>query len=626
MIYIVFGVSGIGKTSIGKLLAIQLVIPFYDADDFHPKVNIEKMSEGKPLNDLDREPWLKLLGTKIKEWNDYKGTVLACSALKESYREMLQTIPNSETKWILLHEGIVIVLERLNKRKEHFFDGKLLKNQFDTLEFPSYGIQIKATQSPEKIVKKIIVKMKKKSTFGLIGLGVMGKSLALNIAGKGTSIAVYNRHIPNKEVDIAKSFVEKNDALKIEGFDNLKQFVNSLEIPRNILLMVNAGKPVDAIIKDLLPYLDSNDLIMDGGNSHYTNTKRRIEELETVGVHFIGMGVSGGEEGALKGPSIMPSGSKEVYNRIRSIIEGISAKDKNGNDCCVYLGPDGAGHFVKMIHNGIEYGEMQLLAEVYHLFRFHSGKSPGEISSIFEIWKKEGLNSYLLEITISILKKKEGEDFLIDKILDRASQKGTGGWSTNAALELGKPLNTIAESVMARYISAMKDTRVMASKLYKSSEKGQVSMVISELKSAYESARIINHAIGFDAISAASQEYNWNLDLSEIARVWTNGCIIRSELMEVLVTIFKDSDMHLLLHPSIVTVLDKKNSKYAKIIGEALAARCSIPVLSSGLNYFLGFISEQSSANMIQAQRDFFGAHTYRRVDRPFEEVFHTNW
>lgn len=626
MIYIVFGVSGIGKTTIGKMLSCALNIPFYDADDFHPDVNIKKMSDGIPLNDTDRAPWLNLLGGKIKTWNKSSGAVLACSALKESYRGILKTIDNEDVKWIFLNANIELISNRLKSRKNHYFNAKLLQSQFETLEVPRYGLHINANQPKKQIIKQILNNIMVKSSFGIIGLGVMGKSLALNIAGKETSVSVYNRQIPEIEVDIAEKFVNEHIKMPFQGFDKLSYFVLSLEKPRNILLMVNAGKPVDYVIDDLLPFLDVDDLIIDGGNSHFLDTKKRIKRLDDHKIHFIGMGISGGEEGALKGPSMMPSGSKQVYKRIESVLNTISAKDKNGNSCCAYIGPEGSGHFIKMIHNGIEYGEMQILAEIYYLLRFHGEKSPIEIASVFENWKNDDLSSYLLEITIDILRKKEGEDFLIDKILDMALQKGTGGWSTIAALDLGRPFDTISASVMARYMSAMKLTRVKASKLYNSIVKKHVDIDIDKLKSTYKASRIINHAIGFDTIQEASKEYNWNLNLSEIARIWTNGCIIRSSFMEKLVKYFKNSNEHLLLHAEIVEELEASISDYGLIVSQALNGGCTLPVISSGLNYFLGFVSEKSSANMIQAQRDYFGAHTYQRVDKPLDSYFHTQW
>lgn len=626
MIYIVIGVSGVGKTTIGQLLSNTLNLPFFDADDFHPVSNIKKMSDGIPLNDTDRMPWLEILAEQIIEWESRGGAVLACSALKEKYRKALQSIDNHQLKFVFLNGSPNLILERLNQRSNHFMGSTLLDSQFEALERPTYGIHVTVDQFPNAIVKEIIEKMKEPSEFGMIGLGVMGKSLALNIAGKGVRLSAYNRQVEGKEVDIAKNFVQEHSTFGIQGFDDLKAFIASLQTPRNILLMVNAGKAVDMVIQDLIPLLDENDLIIDGGNSHYEATKRRSEYLEKHQIQFMGMGVSGGEEGALKGPSIMPGGTKSGYERIAKILDSIAAKDKNGQPCCAYIGPEGAGHFVKMVHNGIEYGEMQLLAEVYHLLRFHAKMSPLEIADLLEDWYKNGLSSYLLEITIDILRAKEGEAYMIDVILDKAGQKGTGGWSTNAALALGKPLNTISDAVMARCLSAMKSTRVEAASLYKRTYSSMEGLDFNQLKNAYQSAQYINHAIGFDLIQEASTEYNWNLNYAEIARIWTNGCIIRSELMEQLIAQLTDNSKHLLLHSTAVEQLSAAQSDYATIMGKALQAGCSIPVLSSAFNYFLGFTAAQSSANMIQAQRDYFGAHTFQRVDQPLGQYFHYKW
>jgi 6-phosphogluconate dehydrogenase len=317
----------------------------------------------------------------------------------------------------------------------------------------------------------------------------------------------------------------------------------------------------------------------------------------------------------------------EAYKQLGPFLEKIAAKDKNGNPCCTHIGPDGAGHFVKMLHNGIEYGEMQLIAEIYHLLRFYTKTSPEAIADLFEAWNKE-MKSYLLEISVDILQKKENESFLINKILDAAKQKGTGGWSTNAALELGVPLDTITAAVLARNISGMKEIRIEASKLYNPSnnQEGKLDEIKEELFGAYKSASIINHAIGYDLLRVASSEYNWNLNLSEISRVWTNGCIIRSGLMEDLVEVFKDSDAHLLLDKNMISAIKQDQASLAKIVATSLQAGYSVPVLSAAANYLLNFSSAQNAANMIQAQRDYFGAHTYERNDKPRGEFFHTQW
>ena len=469
--------------------------------------------------------------------------------------------------------------------------------------------------------------MNQKSDFGLIGLGVMGKSLALNFADHDINISAYNRHVPDFEVDIAKNFVEEHPDKNMQGFDDMKAFVESLQTPRKILFMVKAGAPVDELIATMIPIMEEGDILIDGGNSHYLDTVRRIKHLQSHGMNFIGSGISGGEEGARFGPSIMPGGEAKSYEQVAPFLEAIAAKDKNGLPCCAYVGAEGSGHFVKMVHNGIEYAEMQLIAEAYEILRFGLNISPLEVAEIFKSWSDANLNSYLLEISIDILQKKEGDDFLLDKILDAASQKGTGGWSTEAAISLGMPLNTISDAVMARNISALKDLRVKANNLYghiKSTIPGDKELFIKQLQNAYTAARIINHHIGFVMIAEASKEYSWNINLSETARIWTNGCIIRSDLMEGLVNILKDTNQ-ILLHPSIVEKIKSFKNDLADCISIALKNGFPIPVFTSAMNYLLGFVNGNSNANMIQAQRDYFGAHTYKRVDQP-NQSFHTNW
>ena len=628
-VYVMMGVSGSGKTTIGKLLAEKLDLPFYDADDFHPPENVEKMKNGIPLQDKDRKGWLKVLVQNIIEWNKSGGAVLACSALKEKYRKQLTSIPEKELYWIFLQAEFQVILNRLKSRKGHYFKPEMLNSQFETLEEPTYGLRINVNTSEENILKEIMANLNlPEAEIGLIGLGVMGKSLALNLLSKGFKVSVFNRHVPGKEEGIAKDFVQENaEKFIFKGFDDLQDFVKSLQRPRKILLMVNAGAAVDTVLENLLPFLDKGDIITDGGNSHYKDTLRREQALKEQGVDFMGCGISGGEEGALKGPSVMPGGSVEAYKQLGPILEKIAAKDKNGNPCCTHIGPDGAGHFVKMLHNGIEYGEMQLIAEIYHFLRFYTQTNPEAIADLFEVWNRE-MKSYLLEISVDILRKKENESFLIDKILDAAKQKGTGGWSTNAGLELGVPLDTITAAVLARNISGMKEIRIEASKSYKPSNNhgGKLDDIKEELFRAYKSASIINHAIGYDLLRVASLEYNWNLNLSEISRVWTNGCIIRSGLMEDLVEVFKDSDAHLLLDKNMISAIKQDQASLAKMVATSLQAGYSVPVLSAAANYLLNFTSAQNAANMIQAQRDYFGAHTYERNDKPRGEFFHTQW
>ncbi|MDY8135785.1 NADP-dependent phosphogluconate dehydrogenase [Aquimarina sp. 2201CG5-10] len=632
VIYIIFGVSGSGKTTIGKAFAENLGIPFYDADDFHPEANLKKMSDGMPLNDNDRNPWLQELAKEIEKWHNKSGAVLACSALKQKYRKVLQSVDAEYIKWIFLEGSYELIYERMASRDKHFFKKELLNSQFQTLEKPKEGIIVNIDKNITEIITEIKSKLNTlKSQIGLIGLGVMGKSLAKNLLSKNFHLSVYNRQVEDKEVDVAQKFVEQQSTSNIVlGFDELERFVESLEQPRVILVMVSAGKPLDMVIREITPLLSSGDCLIDGGNSNYKDTSEREKNLLKSGVHFIGAGISGGEEGALKGPSIMPGGSKDAYIKIRNFLEAIAAKDKTGRPCCNYIGPEGSGHYVKMVHNGIEYAEMQLLAETYHFLRFYVKKTPAQISEILESWRKKGKDSYLLEITINILKKKEGNCYLIDKILDKSRQKGTGGWSTISALDLGVPLSTISEAVMVRNLSGMKSNRVAASELYSHISSINIyneKELIANLESAFYATSIINHHIGFNLIQKASQQYNWNLNLSEIARIWTNGCIIRSELMEKISILFlSKNNTSLLLFPEIVDILKAHFSSLTEVVSTAFKAGCPLPVASAAINYFLTYSSAQSSANMIQAQRDYFGAHTYQRIDRSEDEYFHSNW
>ncbi|MGB7784849.1 MAG: NADP-dependent phosphogluconate dehydrogenase [Salinimicrobium sp.] len=629
-VYVVMGVSGVGKTTIGKMLAERLQVPFYDADDFHSQANVKLMREGKPLKDNHRQAWLEELAKNIREWHKDKGAVLACSALKKKYREQLSSIPEEDLTWIFLHSEYEVIYERIASRKDHYFKPEMLQSQYDILEQPDSGVHVDVQATQDEIIEEIMEKIaakEKGSQIGIIGLGVMGKSLALNFGSRGIKTSVFNRHVEELEVDIAKNFAqESRDIFDFPWFDDLQKFVASLKAPRNILLMVNAGKAVDLVIEGLLPFLDKGDLIIDGGNSHFKDTNRREAFLKEKGMLFMGTGISGGEEGARKGPSIMPGGPQEAYERAGKLLEEIAAKDKNGKACCTHVGPGGSGHFVKMLHNGIEYGEMQLIAETYHFLRFSFSLSTEEIADLFAEWNRE-MRSFLLEITIDILQKKENDDYLIDKVLDAAKQKGTGGWSTNAALELGVPLDTITAAVLARNISGRKQDRLTAEEVYQRKQHGSVKNGnFSELFEAYKSASIINHAIGFDLLLAASKEYDWNLNLSEIARIWTNGCIIRSGLMEELVMLFRENSKHLLLHKQIVEEMKQQLPKLASVTADALEKGFPMPLMSSALNYFYSFTAAQSSANMIQAQRDYFGAHTYERTDELRGRFFHSDW
>ena len=620
----IMGVSGSGKSTIGSLLSKALNIPFFDGDDFHPESNILKMSTGQALNDEDRLGWLQTLNNLAKKELVSNSCVIACSALKKSYRDILNKGIQNSTKWVFLQGSFEEITDRINKRKDHFMSSDLLKSQFDTLEEPTEAITININLSPKEITKNVINQLQNKSEFGLFGLGVMGKSLARNLANKDFKISIFNRHVDKSEENVAINF--KNQFVELSQtlpFDSIEAFVNSIEKPRKIMLMVNAGNITDTVIENLLPFLSKGDILIDGGNSNYNKTKERFHYLKSKNIHFIGAGVSGGEEGALNGPSIMPSGDKTAYKKVKPYLEAIAAKDKNNQPCCTYVGTEGSGHFVKMVHNGIEYVEMQLLAEVYSILSAR-GKSPDEIADIFKIGKVNS-NSYLLDITIDILQKKEKKDWLINKILDKAGNKGTGNWATIAASKLGTPSTLIASALFARYTSFYKEDRMEANNSFRKNNSSNLDIDLNDLLNAYQFARIVNHYQGFQLIHKASQFYKWNLNLSEIARIWTSGCIIKSDLMFDLVGILKKSNS-ILKDESITQKIKMLKPSASKIVSKCVLNEISIPCLSESVNFFNGFTTANSSANIIQAQRDYFGAHTYQRTDDKSQKFHHTNW
>ncbi len=620
----IIGVSGCGKSTIGKLLSQELDIPFFDGDDFHPKSNIKKMSSGQALNDDDRQGWLEALNDLAKKQLTKNSCVIVCSALKQSYRDILNTTIESSSKWVFLQGSFEQITDRINKREGHFMNSDLLKSQFDILEEPKNAIKIDISLTPNTIVEVIKKELTATSQFGLFGLGVMGKSLSRNLVNKGFNISIFNRHVDGLEEDVTVNF--KNEFVELSStlpFDVIEPFVNSLQTPRKIMLMVNAGKIIDLVIEDLLPFLSEGDILIDGGNSNYNKTKERFDYLKSKNIHFIGAGVSGGEEGALKGPSIMPGGDKETYKEVQPFLEAIAAKDKNNLPCCTYIGTEGSGHFVKMVHNGIEYVEMQLLAEVFIVLKA-LGNNPDQIASIFESWK-ETANSYLLEITIDILRKKEGEDWLVNKIMDKAGNKGTGNWTTITTAQLGVPSSLIASALFARYTSFYKEERVVASKNFESNNDSKLTITNDDILKAYQFARIINHYQGFKLIHEASKSYKWDLNLSELSRIWTNGCIIKSDLMIELVTVFRTTS-NMLTNEKIIQQINTLKPAVKKVVSECILSELPIPSLSESINFLNSFAIANSSANLIQAQRDYFGAHTYQRTDDDSEKFYHTNW
>ena len=476
--------------------------------------------------------------------------------------------------------------------------------------------------------------MKKLADIGLIGLGIMGQNLVLNMESKGFTVAVYNRTVSGIEEKIVESFIEGRGKNKnLIGADSIEKFVASLERPRKVMLMVTAGKAVDNIIEQLIPLLSPEDIIIDGGNSHFPDTVRRVKYVESKGFLYIGSGVSGGEEGALLGPSMMPGGSPAAWSYIKDIFQAISAKVNDGTPCCDWVGEGGAGHFVKMVHNGIEYGDMQIICEAYQIMKDLLGMTAKEMHEVFKKWNTEELDSYLIEITRDILafNDEDGQP-MIDKILDTAGQKGTGKWTGVTALDLGIPLTLIGESVFARCLSAQKDLRVQASKIINAPKpvvfSGDKVQFIDDLKMALYGAKIISYAQGYNLMMEAAKEYNWNLNYGGIALIWRGGCIIRSAFLGDIKKAFDKNPAlsNLLLDPFFKDKVEAAQAGWRRVCATALSNGIPIPALTSALCYLDGFRSERLPANLLQAQRDYFGAHTYERIDKPRGEFFHTNW
>jgi len=465
-----------------------------------------------------------------------------------------------------------------------------------------------------------------KQQIGVIGLAVMGKNLALNIESKGFTVSVYNRS-PQKTEDMLKETVGK----QVKGTYSIEEFVDSLEKPRKILIMVQAGQATDATIEQLIPHLDKGDIIIDGGNAYFPDTQRRSKELAEKGFNFIGAGVSGGEEGALKGPSIMPGGQESAYKLVEPILTAISAK-VNDEPCCTYIGPDGAGHYVKMVHNGIEYGDMQLICEAYQLLKDVLGLNAKDLHEIFTEWNKGELDSYLIEITADIFSKYDEETGkpMVDVILDTAGQKGTGKWTSQSSLDLGVPLSMITESVFSRFLSAMKEERVAASKILNGPKTapfdGDKAEFIENVRKALFASKIVSYAQGFAQLRVASDEYGWNLQYGNLAKIWRGGCIIRSRFLQNITDAYENNPelKNLLLDPFFKEIIESYQDAWRKVVASAVSLGIPVPGFSSALAYYDSYRTANLPANLLQAQRDYFGAHTFKRVDK--EGTFHYNW
>jgi 6-phosphogluconate dehydrogenase len=471
--------------------------------------------------------------------------------------------------------------------------------------------------------------MNDKADIGLVGLAVMGENLILNMESKGFTVACFNRTVSKVDAFINGRGKDK----KLIGCHSIEEFANSLQKPRRIMLMVKAGAPVDELINELLPYIERGDILIDGGNSHYLDSIRRTKALAEKGFLFIGTGVSGGEEGALNGPSIMPGGNPDAWPHVKPIFEAISAKAGDGAPCCAWMGNDGAGHFVKMVHNGIEYGDMQLVCEAYHLMSAGLGMTAAEMQEVFAKWNKGVLDSYLIQITADILGKIDPETNkpVVDLILDTAGQKGTGKWASEAGLDMGIAVPQITEAVFARCLSAIKDERVAASGELVGPDamfRGEKGVFIKQLHDAVYAAKICSYAQGFQLMRAASKEYNWELNFGEIASIWRGGCIIRAQFLGKIKKAYDANRnlANLLLDPYFNDRIADTQNAWRNVVKTAIDLGIPVPAMGTALSYYDSYRCDRLPANMLQAQRDYFGAHMYERIDKPRGEFFHTDW
>ena len=467
-----------------------------------------------------------------------------------------------------------------------------------------------------------------KADIAVVGLAVMGENLILNMEIKGFTVACYNRTVSKVDEFVGGRAKGKN----IIGCKSIEEMVANLKTPRKVMIMVKAGKPVDDFIDQVLPHLEAGDILIDGGNSHFPDTIRRTQYVESKGKLYIGTGVSGGEEGALLGPSIMPGGSKAAWEHVKPIFQKIAAKTDAGEPCCEWVGENGAGHFVKMVHNGIEYGDMQMICETYQMMKQGLGMSNAEMHTVFADWNAGELDSYLIEITRDILGYKDADgNEVVDLILDTAGQKGTGKWTVLAALDSGQPLTLIGEAVFARCLSAIKEERVAAAKLLSGPATtfgGDKAQMVNDLRQALYASKIISYAQGYQLMRAAAAEYGWTLNYGGIALMWRGGCIIRSVFLGKIKEAFdKNPDLtNLLLAPFFTDAVVKAQASWRRVVTGAVAMGIPMPAISSALAYYDGYRAERLPANLLQAQRDYFGAHTYERVDKPRGQFFHTNW
>ena len=629
MFVIVMGVSGSGKTTVGAALAQRLDCSFYDGDDYHPAANVAKMAAGIPLDDNDRAGWLDALAEVIRSGlSRGESGVIACSALKTRYRAVLQAAAPGpdQVRFVYLRGSYETILARMQSRQGHYMKADMLRSQFDALEEPEDAITIDVTLALDAQIRQILSGLGDHSqraaqpryALGILGLGVMGRSLAQNFERHGYPVIGYDP-APRLPEDFT-----------VRVTQSLPDLVAALKSPRVLLMMVPAGAAVDNAIASLQPHLQPGDIIVDGGNSFFSDTERRSKELEQDGILFVGMGVSGGESGALWGPSLMPGGSAAAWHHIAPMFEAIAARAEDGAPCVAWMGGGGAGHYVKTVHNGIEYGDMQLIAEIYDLLHRGAGLSNAELAEIFARWNDGELRSYLVEITAHILARSDEEtgQSLVDLILDEAAQKGTGKWTAQSALDVGAAVPTLSSAVTSRLLSNMKEERVAAQHVLGSARRftGDSARLVAAAEQTLYACKVTAYAQGLSLLRMASEDFGWGMNFASIVRTWRAGCIIRAGLLNGIATAFehKPDLPNLLVDDTFSAAVLEREAAWREVVQTAVALGIPVMSISASLAYFDSYRSARLPANLIQAQRDYFGAHAYRRVDK--EGLFHTQW